>query len=227
MSPIRPGSAFASRLRAWADSGVDMLLHGFHHHDDRDHRGLDRLRGRFLTADEGEFLGLTEPEASKRIADGRALIEDIIGRRVAGFVAPAWLYGSGAYAALAQSGLSVAEDHFRVWSPASGHTLARGPVITWASRTPARLLSSLAAAAVLSRMSPQEVLRVGVHPGDCSSPALLRSIRATLARATRNRRPAVYSQLVDRLDAPRGFEPRLTDSESVVLPLDDGAAPVR
>jgi hypothetical protein len=27
-----------------------------------------------------------------------------------------------------------------------------------------------------------------------------------------------------RMDAPRGFEPRLTDSESVVLPLDDGAA---
>src|SRR3546814_17516090 len=27
----------------------------------------------------------------------------------------------------------------------------------------------------------------------------------------------------DRLDAPRGFEPRLTESESVVLPLDDGA----
>src|SRR5207248_4393679 len=26
------------------------------------------------------------------------------------------------------------------------------------------------------------------------------------------------------LDAPRGFEPRLTESESVVLPLDDGAA---
>ena len=25
------------------------------------------------------------------------------------------------------------------------------------------------------------------------------------------------------MDAPRGFEPRLTESESVVLPLDDGA----
>ena len=26
------------------------------------------------------------------------------------------------------------------------------------------------------------------------------------------------------LDAPRGFEPRLTESESVVLPLDEGAS---
>ena len=33
------------------------------------------------------------------------------------------------------------------------------------------------------------------------------------------------SRLADNkwLDAPRGFEPRLTESESVVLPLDDGA----
>src|SRR4029450_9879403 len=27
----------------------------------------------------------------------------------------------------------------------------------------------------------------------------------------------------EEVDSPRGFEPRLTDSESVVLPLDDGA----
>ena len=32
------------------------------------------------------------------------------------------------------------------------------------------------------------------------------------------------ARLRKRLDAPRGFEPRLTESESVVLPLDDGAA---
>ena len=30
--------------------------------------------------------------------------------------------------------------------------------------------------------------------------------------------------MTGRMDAPRGFEPRLTESESVVLPLDDGAA---
>ena len=30
-------------------------------------------------------------------------------------------------------------------------------------------------------------------------------------------------KLEGMLDAPRGFEPRLTESESVVLPLDDGA----
>lgn len=194
-SPICQGSPFASRLRSWADSGVEMFLHGFYHRDRRHHRGLNRLRARFLTDQEGEFLGLSRREAAKRIGEGRAMIEDITGRPVAGFVAPAWLYGPGANAALAESGMAIAEDHWRVWSPRDGRLLARGPVITWASRTPMRLASSLAAAALLGRVAPQHALRIGVHPGDCGSPALLESIRSTLASASRHRRAAHYSEL--------------------------------
>ena len=64
--------------------------------------------------------------------------------------------------------------------PPNDRNLARGPVITWASRTRARLASSLAAAAALRRL-PVPVLRVGVHPPDCRHPALVRSIETTLA----------------------------------------------
>jgi predicted deacetylase len=192
---IRPGSPFASRLRVWSDSGVEILLHGYYHRDDQEHRGVNRLRANFMTAREGEFLGLPKAQAAKRIADGRRLLEDIIGHPVAGFVAPAWLYGPGAHAALAESGLHVAEDHWRVWSPATGRVLAKGPVITWASRTPARLASSLAAAAMLCRFAPQNVLRIAVHPGDCGSPALLESIRKAFTAASANRSPARYLDL--------------------------------
>jgi hypothetical protein len=58
-----------------------------------------------------------------------------------------------------------------------------------------RLASSVAAAAVLGRVAPQHALRIGVHPGDCGSPAILKSIRSTLGRAARDRRPAHYSEL--------------------------------
>ena len=193
--PIKPGSSFATRLRDWSDSGVEVLLHGFYHRDHGQHRGLDRLRAGAMTAREGEFLGLSRADAAKRIVKGRALLEDVIGRPVTGFVAPAWLYGRGAREALADCGIELAEDHFRVWSPASGRTLAGGPVITWASRSPARLYSSIAAAAVLGRIAPQHALRIAVHPGDSGSPELLNSIRATFARASRNRRAAHYSDL--------------------------------
>jgi uncharacterized protein len=195
-APIVRGSAFAARLRNWASSGIEMFLHGYYHRDDSTHgRGASRMKARYMTAGEGEFLGLSRAAASERIASGRELIEDVIGRPVDGFVAPAWLYGEGALSALSIAKLPLAEDHFRVWSPATGQQLARGPVITWASRTPMRLLSSLAAAAAL-RHAPLQVLRIGVHPPDVRHPALVRSIEKTFQTAGATRRAACYSDLL-------------------------------
>ncbi len=189
-SPIVPGSSFATRLRDWSDRGIEMLLHGFFHRDDFPHqRLLDRARASLMTAGEGEFLGLAARTAASRIEQGRSMLEDVLGKPVAGFVAPAWLYGQGALDALAASGIPLAEDHWRVWLPETGRTLARGPVITWASRSRARLASSLFAASAL-RLLPLEVLRVGVHPPDVHHGRLVRSIDATLAAALRSRRPS-------------------------------------
>jgi uncharacterized protein len=194
-APIVHGSPFASRLRGWADAGLEIFLHGFTHRDEHRHeRPRDKLRSRLMTAGEGEFLGLSRAEASRRIADGRALLEDIIGQPIAGFVAPAWLYGAAAREALAEAAIAIAEDHLRVWSPATGAQLAYGSVITWASRTHMRLLSSLAAALVLERL-PMRVLRVGVHPPDIRHPTLVRSIERTLRSAARDRTPASYASL--------------------------------
>ena len=195
-APLLAGSSFASKLRAWSDAGVEMFLHGYFHHDEvRHERTANRLRATFMTAGEGEFLGLSQREAHSRINAGKALLEDVIGAPVAGFVAPAWLYGPGAIEALAECAVRIAENHWRVWSPATGETLARGPVITWASRTPARLASSLAAAQSLRRL-PLGVVRVGVHPPDVNNERLVRSIGATLTAAMKNRRAAAYSDLL-------------------------------
>src|SRR5260221_5826069 len=196
-SPIVPGTPFAGRLRSWAEQGVEMFLHGFTHRDDAQYSGTaDRMRARFMTASEGEFLGLSCAEATARINDGRNLIEGIIGRAIDGFVAPAWLYGEGAREALEEAAIPLAEDHLRVWSPATGAELAWGPVITWASRTRARLLSSLAAAAAL-RHAPLHVLRIGVHPPDVRHPALVGSIGKTFTTAKRGRVPGRYRDLLN------------------------------
>src|SRR5438552_958183 len=147
-APIVSRSPFAARLRSWSDAGFEVFLHGFFHRDPVRHaRPADRFRASFLTAGEGEFLGLDRPSAAARIREGQSLLEDIIGRPIAGFVAPAWLYGPGAMEALIDCAIPIAEDHIRVWSPTTGAQLARGPVITWASRTRSRLVSSLVAAA--------------------------------------------------------------------------------
>jgi predicted deacetylase len=195
-APIVPKSSFARRLREWANEGAEMFLHGFYHRDTAQNSSSgDRLRARLMTAGEGEFLGLDYASALSRIRDGRALLEDVTGHSIAGFIAPAWLYGRGAHEALRDERVPIAEDHFHVWSPSTAERLANGPVITWASRSRLRLASSLAAAAALSR-APIEVLRIGVHPPDVRHPALMRSIDRTLAVGAKQRRPASYSELL-------------------------------
>jgi predicted deacetylase len=193
-APIVPGSPFAAKLRAWADAGFEMFLHGYYHRDEARHAGTDRLRARWMTAGEGEFLGLPKAQAVDRIGRGRALIEDVTGRSIAGFVAPAWLYGRESLDALSDCAIPIAESHWRVWSPASGAELAKGPVITWASRSRMRLASSLVAARAL-RHSRSRVLRVGVHPPDVRQAALVRSIGKTLEIAAQNRKATRYSEL--------------------------------
>lgn len=194
---IERGSPFASRLRDWAADDRDMFVHGWHHRDDSVHgSAIHRVKARHMTAGEGEFLGLDAETSLTRMLGGKYLIEDIIGRRVAGFIAPAWLYGPGALSALPRAGFAVAENHWRVWDPQSGANLCRGPVITWASRSRVRIASSLLAARVLpTLLSAAPVIRVAVHPGDTAVPALLASIDRALGALTATREVISYSQL--------------------------------
>ncbi|MGZ3196255.1 MAG: DUF2334 domain-containing protein [Croceibacterium sp.] len=196
-NPLAADREFAARLRAWSDQGVEMFVHGWSHRDSAEHSGMTGFKARHMTAGEGEFLGLTAREAARRMADGKALVEGIIGRPVAGFIAPAWLYGPGALEALASTGFALAEDHLRVWRPDTGETLARGPVITWASRTPLRTASSLAFAA-LARVAlrPLETVRIAVHPGDVTKSSLLASIDRTLAVFSASRPASRYAELL-------------------------------
>lgn len=198
-APLRAGTPFAARLRAWADAGSEMFVHGWFHRDTSEHESLAaRLKAKHMTASEGEFLGLDEETAYRRMTEGRALIEDIIGRPVAGFIAPAWLYGPGAHAAMARAGFALAEDHWRVWRPGEPETaLASGPVLTWASRSKPRIASSLFAARALPPLLRwKAVARIAVHPGDTGVPALLRSISRALATVARSHRPGRYTDLL-------------------------------
>lgn len=197
-APIAGNAAFHTRLRQWAASGVEMFLHGWSHRDETPAtRGLAAAKARHMTAGEGEFLNLSRAEASRRMRDGKALLEDILGAPVAGFIAPAWLYGAGALQALDDLGFGLAEDHLKVWAPGSRRVLARGPVITWASRSPGRIRSSLGFAALARRVLPVlPTVRIAVHPGDVTVPALLGSIDQTLARFVATHRPARYAGLL-------------------------------
>ena len=197
VAPIGNDPAFQRRLRGWSDAGIEMFLHGWRHRDDVP----TGFKARHLTAGEGEFLHLGRAEAERRLVEGRKLLEDAIGRPVTGFVAPAWLYGPGAREALRDLRFLLAEDHFRVWRPADDAALARGPVISWASRSRARIASSLLFATLArTALRPQRVVRVALHPGDTGVPSLVASIDRTLRRFARTHQPAGYADLVRKGD---------------------------
>jgi hypothetical protein len=191
-APIAADRAFQRRLRGWADAGIEMFVHGWRHRDD----APQGFKARHMTAGEGEFLNLDAAEATRRMRDGRALIEDITGHPTSGFIAPAWLYGGGAHEALRALNMPLAEDHFRVWRPGDGQVLATGPVISWASRSRARIASSLAFARIArTALKPQRIVRIALHPGDTGVPALMTSIDRTLCGFARTHAPEKYRTL--------------------------------
>lgn len=191
-APLAADRAYARRLRGWADAGVEMFVHGWSHRDAAP-AGFARQH---LTAGEGEFAALSRAAALARMTRARAVVEDATGRPAAGFVAPAWLYSDGTRAALADAGFALAEDHFRVWRPADGAVLARGPVVTWASRSAWRRASSRAvAAAARTFLTGRRVVRLAVHPGDTTQPTILASIDATVAALARHGHAGRYADL--------------------------------
>jgi uncharacterized protein len=194
---IKDNAAFARRLRVWSDSGCEIFLHGFTHLDESEHlTRAARLKAQKMTAGEGEFLGLSHLEATQKLIDGRAMLEDIIGAPLAGFVAPAWLYGDESMKAIADQCFALVEDHFRVWNPATGVVLAKGPVVTYASRSILRLASSILWSRIASiALSRARTVRFAVHPHDVDSPALVREIKRALARFATSHRPCTYADL--------------------------------
>ncbi|WP_394659993.1 DUF2334 domain-containing protein [uncultured Novosphingobium sp.] len=200
-APVSAAPAFQARLRGWADAGMEMFVHGWTHKDSAVDRlglsGTAALKAKHMTAGEGEFLSLSRTEAARRMRDGKALVEDITGRPAAGFIAPAWLYSDGAKEALVDCGFALAEDHMRVWQPgAEDRPLARGPVITWASRSTARTASSLAFAALARQaLHGLQTVRIAVHPGDVTKASLLRSIERTVTAFATRRVVSRYADL--------------------------------
>lgn len=199
--PLQSHPEFLDWLRGLIDEGAEIVLHGYFHFDETDHRTcIARWKSRTLTAKEGEFLGLDRAEAERRLLEGKRLLETLLNTTISGFVAPAWLYGEGVLAALRALDFGFAENHWRVWSPRDNRTLARTPVVNYASRDKLRLRASLGwsriATLALSRLS---VVRFALHPRDMLVSSLVNEARRALARFLQDRSPISYRELVSRL----------------------------
>lgn len=191
---IAADSAFVRAIDQRAARGDEVALHGYYHLDDgpASRTPLEWLRRQHLTASEGEFAALPQQEAAARMEAGLRLL-DSLGWNVRGFVAPAWLLGAGARAALKHTSLRYTSTHTHLEIPADDRRVA-APVISASTRSAWRRWTSqrwLRTARTLTRNAP--LLRVALHPADASHPQILAAWRALLRELLIERMPLTKS----------------------------------
>ena len=186
-------------------AGDELVLHGWTHLDEGAATGwADRLRRNSYTRGEGEFWALTQAEAATRLHAGRDWF-DANGWPVQGFVAPAWLLGPGAWAALRDTDFAYTCTLRHIHLLPRGATLTSQSVVYSTSAAWRRGMSLAWNALVARAERANPVLRLELHPRDADFPAVRRSWQRILEAALRERRAvtvgAVAAALGSRLTA--------------------------
>ena len=186
-APLSASPEYCERLRALQAEGHEIYLHGYYHRARTwtEHASVDTAarsgiasRARYLFAQkvvsggEAEFSDVSHEEALKRLDEGERVLRDA-GLTIRGFVAPAWSMPPWVLKLLGERGYSFTEDHTRVYDPANKRSRA-SVVLNYASRTPSRLLSSVAWCRLARPARRVLPARIAIHPADMRY-ALLRS----------------------------------------------------
>ena len=183
-------------LGARSRKGDELALHGWSHRDDLAPAGtLDRLRRRFYTRGEGEFWALSEREASRRIEAGVAWFREH-GWPLAGFVAPAWLLGPGAWQALATQRFEYTST-LRELVHLPGRRSVKSQSVVYSTSSAWRRQSSLLWNTAVSRLEAgNRLLRLELHPRDADFAGVRRSWQKVLVRALRDRRAVTVADFM-------------------------------
>jgi predicted deacetylase len=185
-SPLLDDASFCDRLRALQALGHEIYLHGLTHQSGEQYdAGSGRGRLAWLLAQrlvsnrEAEMADVSPTEGRARIEQGERVLREA-GLRVDGFVAPAWSMPRWLLPALAQRGCRFTEDHLRVYDPAGGR-VTPSVVLNWATRSPTRLLSSIAWCRLARHGRTWLPARIAIHPADMGVLAVRREIEGMLA----------------------------------------------
>ena len=179
--------------------GHEAVIHGYFHQRAR-HEGetpITKAMTRIYTADEGEFYDIDRATARDLITRAR---EDFrkIGLDPHGFIAPAWLLGTEAEAALRDLAIEYTTllgsvlDLRREKSHASQS-------LVWSVRSAWRRgVSRLWNALLFRRLAANPLMRISIHPVDIGHPAVWRQIRALITRALVDRESLTYHAWLSR-----------------------------
>ena len=192
---------FCAWISGLAKYGHETVIHGyFHQRTRRDHETpLAKLITRFYTAGEGEFYDIDRATALALVA--RALDEFRgIGLDPRGFIAPAWLLGAEAEAALRDLKIQYTTRLGSILD-LRNNALHPSQSLVWSVRSGwRRIVSRMWNALLFQRLAPNPLMRISIHPVDIEQAAIWRQIRAMITRALVDRSPLTYQAWVGSIE---------------------------
>jgi predicted deacetylase len=190
-------TAFCRWLESLAAQGHELVVHGYYH--DRPTRPgeswWERGMTRIYTRGEGEFYDLPGAEAAERLAAARAEFSRLAAPAPVGFIAPAWLLGAGALAAVRMAGFryTTSLTGTRVFREARPDEFTRARALVYSCRNPWRRAASLWWNAGLARRLRRNPLqRLSLHPPDYQHANIWQQVRGLVQAALPEREAMTY-----------------------------------
>lgn len=174
-------------------------MHGYYHQRARreGESVIAKWTTRIYTADEGEFYDLDRATAAALVSKVREEFRQL-GVEPTGFIAPAWLLGAEAEAALRELGCGYTT---RLGSVADLKTSCvwQSQSLVWSVRSAWRRQVSRAWNALLyRRLAANSLLRISIHPVDLRHAQVWRQIRELVTRARAEREALTYHEWLVR-----------------------------
>lgn len=171
-APLLDDARFCARLRELQAAGHEIYLHGFFHRSgERYEEGKTAgtrlgwlFAQRVVSGGEAEMSDVSAAEGRHRIEEGERVLR-AADLRVDGFIAPAWSMPTWLLPALGERGCRFTEDHLRIYDPTTRRARA-SVVLNWATRSPGRLLSTVAWCRAAKLARAVVPARIAIHPGD-------------------------------------------------------------
>jgi len=196
-APVAEHGEFQDWLKTQVDQGHEPILHGYFHARSPKSTdvGIAKFTNQIYTAGEGEFYDLDRSEASLRLRRG---LNDLkfLQRSISGFVAPAWLLGFEAEAAVRQVGFRYITTVGSVDVFDGLHRYVSRSLV-WSTRSSWRRMVSLAwNQGLVSRLRERSLLRIAIHPTDREIPMVWSQVKSMLTAALEEREPMSYEKFI-------------------------------
>lgn len=201
---FRDDPGFCRWLEGLAAAGHELVVHGYYHQ--RPRQAAESLLARWITrvytAGEGEFYDLPEDAAAELLARGKSDFAALDVPAPAGFIAPAWLLGDRAEAAVRAAGFRYTV-RLRGVDDFAANERIESQSLVYSCRNAWRRAASLAWNASLARrLGPLTLARLSLHPPDYRHPAIWRQIRRLVRDALTDRIPLTYAGFLQSRSSP-------------------------